>query len=312
MYRYIQVNDVHLSDKPPRWRKDSYTDEVLEKLQWVAHQGPLQRAQAILCTGDLFHIPTPSRNSHALVRRVMEVISSVPTLDWLIVPGNHDVGSMADSTFSRSPLATLAVLPNVHILDGIYEAQPGVKFLGVPWDHNLTTEAIAKACWNAANLGHRIQVIAIHGAVARESNPFYSTLHPETFGGYAQVISHGHLHAPETPYKAAGAVVVNPGSLSRGSLTSTDLGRTPQVAVVTVTEGVAVEMLPVPCRPAQEVFRVESALRERQESEAVTTFLTALASLQPSSEGAIDVHSEIDRLAAGDSALAQLCKELVA
>jgi DNA repair exonuclease SbcCD nuclease subunit len=40
----------------------------------------------------VFHIKTPTRNSHALVQRTGEVLTSAG-LPVLIVPGNHDLSN---------------------------------------------------------------------------------------------------------------------------------------------------------------------------------------------------------------------------
>ena len=51
IYKIGIINDVHLSERSARCRKDNFLETALNKLEYVA-----QNNDYIICTGDLFHI----------------------------------------------------------------------------------------------------------------------------------------------------------------------------------------------------------------------------------------------------------------
>lgn len=87
---YIQIlNDVHLCDKAPVNCTDSYIDDLFDLLEQTV--GVAERFDAYtVFAGDVFHLKQPSRNSHALVQRMIELIQKYPNTVY-IVPGNHDL-----------------------------------------------------------------------------------------------------------------------------------------------------------------------------------------------------------------------------
>ena len=84
--------DVHLSDHTPRSRTDNWTDTVLRKLSDIGEIARKSGANAVIDGGDFFDIKAPGRNSHALIRRAMEVHRDYPCPVYANV-GNHDAAA---------------------------------------------------------------------------------------------------------------------------------------------------------------------------------------------------------------------------
>jgi len=105
MIRLVYRSDVHLAVQPPQSRTDDWASTVMGKLDQVAEIAREVGAQAILDGGDFFHIKSPGRTTHDLVRQV-----SAAHAGYVLVyanVGNHDC-KYGDLTFlSESPLGVL-------------------------------------------------------------------------------------------------------------------------------------------------------------------------------------------------------------
>lgn len=106
MIHLIWRTDVHLSDHTPRSRQDDWTEVVLGKLRQVGEIATRVGASAVLDGGDFFDIKSPTRNSHALVRKVLEVHRAYSCPVYANV-GNHDCVYGDYSFLPQQPLGVL-------------------------------------------------------------------------------------------------------------------------------------------------------------------------------------------------------------
>ena len=74
MVQVITVGDPHVSDKAPDNATDSYTDDIIEMLVWIADEAKRREVDAVILLGDIFHHKAPSRNSHQLVQKMIDVV----------------------------------------------------------------------------------------------------------------------------------------------------------------------------------------------------------------------------------------------
>lgn len=91
----ILVGDIHLSDRPPASCTETYTDDILDMLSYVAKLERATRADAVVWAGDVFHHKQPSRTSHATVLKLAKVAQEYENL-W-VVTGNHDLCVSVDT-----------------------------------------------------------------------------------------------------------------------------------------------------------------------------------------------------------------------
>ena len=129
--------DVHLSDHTPRSRTDNWTDTVLRKLAAVGDIARKAGANAVIDGGDFFDIKAPGRNSHALIRRAIEVHRDYPCPVYANV-GNHDCVYGDYSYLPQQPLGVLYEAGTFRRLYDEHEAVftlPGIKVrvVGVPY-----------------------------------------------------------------------------------------------------------------------------------------------------------------------------------
>ena len=247
--KLLTVNDVHSSDKPPTNRTSTYGEDIWDKLAHVYEISLTHNVDAIAFTGDLFHIPAASRVSHTLVQAWLYYLDTF-SIPVLIVPGNHDLAYGRLSSLRSQPIGSLSILPNVYMFEeeSSYVFVDGVPITGIPWRYDRTTEEFRELAKTS-----EAKVILTHAPVMKEPNPFFDTYQPDEISGFVDFICYGHIHPPELPFQDQGTTFVNPGALSRATLSETDINRNPQVAIIdTVQNGV--EFINVPSKPARVFF----------------------------------------------------------
>lgn len=141
MITLVWRTDVHVSDEPPIARIDDWTSTVLDKLVQVGEIARELEAVAVLDGGDLFHRKSPTRNSHQLVQRLINVHQgySCPTFGNF---GNHDAKYGDIRFLDESPLGTLFKCGAIRRLYNEHEAvftdgEIKVRVVGVPY-HGTT------------------------------------------------------------------------------------------------------------------------------------------------------------------------------
>src|SRR6266571_1779053 len=136
MTNFLLLGDLHLSDKARVSATESYTDDLFEILKYTVRLAEEYDA-VVVQAGDLFHQKMPSRTSHALVQRTIELVNSYPNGFWA-VPGNHDMThDRLDSVMETQPLGVV-VRAGARLFQGWKSEIPGVY--GVPWLQRFTDE----------------------------------------------------------------------------------------------------------------------------------------------------------------------------
>ena len=114
MSKLLFFSDVHVSDKPPRNRSDSYSDDIFNKLFYISSYVKMDTSiEAILIGGDLFHNPIANRVSHHLVGRWFDWLDTL-NVPCVIVPGNHDLNNII--SIKKQPIGLLKKHSNVIML----------------------------------------------------------------------------------------------------------------------------------------------------------------------------------------------------
>lgn len=280
----LAIGDIHLADKPPSLRTESYTEDILDKLAAACLFAQQAEAQAIVLAGDVFHIKTPTRNSHALVQRTGEVLreSGIPVL---IVPGNHDLSNDRLESLSRQPLGTLAKMEGIDLLIGGHSELP---LFGLPYLHDWPTDLIVWMTkykkWADARKGEQFDfwpLMVTHAPIFPVGEePPYEFISADD---WAELMEngdclYGHIHDPHGIYKPNAAMNVtmcNNGAISRGSLHEKALKREPKVTLWHGTQG-AFETLPLPFRPAEAVFRLAEKEDIDEKNSRVEEFLESI------------------------------------
>ena len=283
------VGDVHLADRPPSVRVDTYKQDILDKLDWIVTKTNESDAECLVLLGDVFHIKRPDRNSHKLVQETSEVLTqcNVPVR---IVPGNHDVMQDSMESLPSQPLGTLALHPSISLVSG---PDPDFPMFGVPYfDPNMENFEYWVEQYRKEQGPDKYQFIIAHQAIfPKKEEPIYDYVSAERWATEfeAKWTAYGHIHSRMKAgafYKIPhpdGQVswFCNNGAISRGSLHEETINRKLAVTMFdSENEKTQFVSIPIPYKPAKEVFNMETVEFQEQRDAMVDSFLTSLGGME--------------------------------
>ena len=271
------IGDVHLADKPPSVRTETYAQDILDKLGWLSVEAYSRGCDFVLQLGDIFHIKSPYRNSHWLVQSAHEALYR-GGLEVVVVAGNHDLMHDRLESLPSQPLGALAKMEGVTLLEGWHKEFPvfGIPYLADWAQLPYWLEEFAEGQYRVP-VGHA-PLVATHAPLFPSGQePIYDYLDPEDWAALQKYgsVSYGHIHDPHGVYDVAGVQFANFGAISRGSLHAETLKRKPQAAIYDFTTG-KYEAVPVPHKPADEVFRLAEHAEKVTKEAHLASFLTGL------------------------------------
>jgi predicted phosphodiesterase len=273
----LLVGDIHVSDTPPVNCTPSYTDDIIEMLRWIAEEGQRRKVDAVIWAGDVFDKKAPSKNSHSLVLKMIDVIKYYEELGvplW-VVPGNHDLtNDRYETLHTTQPLGVL-IAAGLRELSGWHETLP---VFGVAWQQDWD-ESLFPAFKEFADWSLSGEALAVtHASIFPPGKePIYEHLLAADVAaamGNQGYLQFGHIHDDYGIWETGGVTFANVGAISRGSLTESHMTRTVKIVSWQPTAGF--EEIPVPCRPAEEVFRVVEGKEKKQHVVETENFLQAL------------------------------------
>jgi len=289
--KLIFVGDVHVSDKAPSTRTDSYRIDILRKLQEIGKLA--EDVHGVVFVGDIFHSKQPRNTSHQTVQAVAKILQSYACPVY-IVPGNYDYAAKNHGSLSRHPLGTVALMSNVHLFGTKEQRNITVS---VPLASGVTPvtlhgvrEEEGMGAFTLRETGYD-QIVVAHYAIfppggaptvweatdAREIAGQYSLT------GAPLLTWYGHIHEPHGQYDVDGNEFANFGAISRGSLHETGaLDRTPAVGLVEIEAGnwLVRQVYLETARPAADVFRIAEVEAERSGASETNAFIEALSAAE--------------------------------
>lgn len=288
--KFLWRTDVHLSDKTPTNRKDKWSETVLRKLERIGELAKEHEITAVLDGGDFFDIKSPSRNSHALVRRVIETHRSYPCPTYACV-GNHDCVYGDYTYLPQQPLGVLFAsgcferLYDEHevTFEGEVEDVLGithslkVRIVGVPY-HGTSYDM--KRLSSIKKGDEDVLICVAHllasakGGTMFEGEDIVSYQELKKFA--PDVFCFGHWHHDQGITRVGGKTIINVGSLTRGSLSQDNLDRIPCAVLIGVAEGgeVYTERLDLGIESADDVFHIDRRIKQEMKSKTMEDFIS--------------------------------------
>jgi hypothetical protein len=294
--RALIVGDVHLSDRPPSVRTDTYADDILDKLRWCVNYAN-EHADVMLFLGDLWHIKAPSRTSHRLVMRTAEVLEEFRNGRVLIVPGNHDMSQDRLESLESQPLGTLCLSPNIDLLIG-YDRSTGI--FGLPylqdWGPSFERwmQRFGRSLPGLVGFGDpeyeddpknefapASVLLATHAPIFPPGmTPPYDHIPAEEWASWMRwpvPVVYGHIHEQHGFYQVGEQWFCNNGAISRGSLHEETLAREPKVTLFgSEATGCPFTSVDVPHKPASEVFRLAEVVEKKGAETRLEGFLDSI------------------------------------
>jgi DNA repair exonuclease SbcCD nuclease subunit len=305
MIRLIWRTDLHLSDRPPASRKDDWNDSLFEKLEQVKLVAAKVNADAVLDGGDYFHVKSPSRNSHELVRRSAEHHANYPCPVYC-TPGNHDSVYGDYEYLGQQPLGVLFAAGIFKKLYDEHEAvfeKDGVKVrvVGIPY-HG--TEYDMERFTSIKKGDEDFLVVVAHVLASPTGGSMFegedivkyrdlSKLDPDMW-------MFGHWHKDQGVQKVNDTLFVNVGSMSRGALTQDDLDRKPAIVLLSFDkkEGIKTQILRLRVKPGEEVFDLDARVRAEARTDTMDAFVQVVQEtlVAKKKESLTDTVSEMESL----------------
>lgn len=272
--RLLVVGDIHLSDQHPGSRSETYGEDIFAKCAAVFALVEQHDATHVLLLGDVFDSKVASKISHRLVQRLSKMLLSLKVPVYILV-GNHDVSLGTLETIERQPIGTLGLLSGVELLtwdkvqlapDVALYPVPGVP-LGADWKKHFVTGG-----------DETRRIVVAHQLIAPDVNSFHAEARHNFYDANevarttdANMVLWGDLHSNCGTYKLNNrdgdpVVMSNRGSLCRLSIG--DVKHKPEVILFTFSgtkeRSVGAKVIPVPFRPAEEVFLIEEKAAEKE------------------------------------------------
>lgn len=227
MFKFIHTSDWHLGQNFYGYDRSEEQRAFLSKLTSIVRK---HKPDALLVSGDIYHTATPSNATVALyVQSMLEIHQACPSMEIIVIAGNHDSASRLDSDSSLWKLAKVTVLGGIarkengladlehHIIKvgdkGIVAAVPFAFSSGFP---NVTTEALPadqhqrayfQALLNRANRGNIHQelpvVLMAHLTVkncditGHDNLVMMDSVDVGTLGQGYDYAALGHIHHPQ-------------------------------------------------------------------------------------------------------------------
>lgn len=305
--KFVIRTDCHVHDKAPQSRVDDYLDTCITKLRQVGEFAEAEGCVAVLDNGDFFHAKAASRNSHEMVRKVIEVHrESYGGCPVYVNPGNHDFPYNNIEYLPRQPLGVLFAASVFRQMgDEMFECpETGLKVrvVGFPFrshydiiDFDILRgeEDVLIACchYSATPNGDTLF------AGTEESLSYYdlSECSPDIF-------VFGHLHIDQGIQKVNGTTFINLGSMTRGALVQDNLTRVPRFGYVEITKDKATgavqihaEAVEYEVQPSGTIFDLERHERLQEEQRDIDQFVATLTT-EALSEDPDDVYDTIRSL----------------
>jgi exonuclease SbcD len=275
MFKIITFTDVHLADKGPLSRIDDYREEILGLLQQTRDFAIENNVNLALCAGDLFHLKTPSKNSHYLVSRTIEILKSFPCPVYSIY-GNHDISQDNISSLPKQPFYVCLKAKALNYLDEIFLDDGNIRIFGMDY---LSEPEYTD--FNRENKGEKIQICVAHvNASSKFDDLFgervyqYKNLAETT----PNIFLFGHYHPDQGIEIHNNKHFINVGSLSRGSLKKDELTRIPNIGYIEINSDYSfkTEKIPLKAAPASEIFDLEKKKKEDEEQVEIENFISEM------------------------------------
>jgi len=238
------VGDVHLSDSPPKVRKDvDYLGTLLEKLSHIYAEN-----DTVVFLGDIFKTPVVSSTT---LCRTMVFLKEQQTnrKRTVSIMGNHDVPYLNGSLLYRTSLGVVAISGLVEVMTGrLMIGDVGISV--IPFQKEIT-------CPDEPS-----DVLLGHCYFESELDIDFSLSRDQLQGKQYKYVILGHDHCPYSELRLPEVTILRPGSLCRDRSNEYNLdefGNRVGYYQMIVDSGKikSVKRVTVPVRPPQEVFVLE-------------------------------------------------------
>lgn len=239
MKKIAFIADVHLSDTPPKVRKDlDYLGTLLNKLEFIINNN-----EHIIFLGDLFKTPSVSNYSMCRIIDFFKRVSVGKEIYSII--GNHDVPYLNSTLLHKTSLGVLNKAGCISVIqEGI--SIDGVVIKVIPFKRNIECPS-------------DMDILIGHCFFESELDAEFSLTSDKLTDSRCKLVILGHDHSPYNNKKVNNCEIIRTGSICRDSYHSynlDELGNRVSYCQVIVENGkiISHENIKVPVLSPREVF----------------------------------------------------------
>jgi len=257
------LGDLHITNRSPARRKDSYFETILGKLKQAFDIFTQEDCLYVIQVGDFFDTPTVANR---VIAEVTRLLLSYPQR-LLCVSGQHDLSGHNLGTLSNSPLAVLESANALQILGEFVvntkkDQSAPVYFYGASFGEDVPLVENPKA----------VNILVTHRMIGnRPLFPGQELENPRAFlranPDYSLILCGDYHYSFYDEYQ--GRKILNPGCIVRKNLNDVREGLQPKVCVVSIPD-LTIQDFPLDCKPVEEVFdltKIEDSSPNKQSLE---------------------------------------------
>lgn len=249
--RILYFTDTHIRGNNPKNRKDDFVKTLEDKLIEIVQLISDNNIDYVIHGGDLFDRPDISVSIVSRFARILKEIK-VP---FYIVSGNHDVFGHNPLTVGRTMLGLLNDLDFINIIkekEKIILTKDNIKLqlTGQPYVYDIDNSMNKDGyIVNEIEDGVNYSIHVVHGMLL--DKPFVKgipyTLLEDIKETKANITLSGHYHAGFKTTIIDDKYFINPGSIVRITNSLREIERIPQVVVLSLTDKIGIEYIPLKC-----------------------------------------------------------------
>jgi DNA repair protein SbcD/Mre11 len=265
--KFLFFTDSHLRDSRPRNRIDDFYRNQFEELNELANLVLEYDVDALLCGGDLLHVPKPS---HELIRDLIGWAKYINVPIYSVI-GNHDtVGYQMDS-IGNNGIGVLFESEAFHELTEKVFEEEKIYIKGI----NAKVQEDGYGYEIDPKYHGYTKLIVSHNYVIPEESMMFEYMHPKNIPTNADLVLLGHYHHP-FDVQIGNTRFINPGALSRWEIDSAN--RIPMVLLIDITNGIVkIEKIPLVCaKKAEEIFDLQGVGVEKAKEDQLKSFMNSL------------------------------------
>lgn len=289
--KLLYFTDPHQADHPPASRKDDYREAIFSKLDQIGRLIRKLQINVAICGGDWFHIKAATRNSHYLVRRMIDVVKSW-TIPVVTVAGSHDFPWNQVEKLEKQPLGVMMSAEAVQLLDWWTDREwigpivgspprPLVRIIGFNDDGKASLDEFAKI----KKEGEEFLIAVAHHAasVDQDASKFFEAFCYDDLVDFAPDIwcfGHWHIDQGIVSLKSKAGkdkFFVSPGAVSRGAYNNENIDRIPKVVAIELNGGIRFTPVALNAGTIAEVFDVEKLEKLKKKSLELSKFVEELS-----------------------------------
>ncbi len=271
--RFLVINDIHASDRPPLGRAENYSDEILTKLVEAIQIAQKQQCDFIVLTGDIFHRFRGPQISYSLIIELLAIFhrNSIPTY---AIAGNHDLSMSGIKSVFEMPFGLLALAGAFIWLKEPVVVDDMALLIPRNWGPSLDKlpSAVGLNKKEKELIGDaQYAIMVAHASILPpgESRPYPHHIVTDLKLPGVDLVLSGHIHEELGIHELRDLTFANVGSLARVSRTKEARERTPSVLEVELTPTTMdfrIHKL-TSARPADDIFLAKEVKEERQPSD---------------------------------------------